>query len=101
MERPCVHADRKPRAEGRSQAAGAVMKPMKPRDKGELGKPIYVGSIPFEAANEEQQGRIEQGIEQAAINKLPLLMEHYKIPNEDDYFSLALALAKDWVPGFQ
>jgi hypothetical protein len=77
------------------------MKPKKPRYKGELGKPIYVGSIPIEAANEEQQERIEQGFEQAAINKLPLLMEHYKIPNEDDYFSLALALAKDWVPGFQ
>jgi hypothetical protein len=77
------------------------MKPKKPRYKGELGKPIYVGSIPIEAANEEQQGRIEQGIEQAAIKKLPLLMEHYKIPNKDDYFSLALALAKDWVPGFQ
>ena len=28
-------------------------------------------------------------------------MEHHKIPNEDDYFSLALALAKDWVPAFQ
>ena len=77
------------------------MKPKKPRYKGELGKPIYVGSIPFEAVNEEQQERIEQGIEQAAIEKLPLLMEHYKIPNKDDYFSLALALAKDWVPAFQ
>jgi hypothetical protein len=77
------------------------MKRKKPRYKGELGKPIYVGSIPFEAANEEQQERIDQGIEQAAINKLPLLMEHYKIPNKDDYFSLALALAKDFVPGFQ
>jgi hypothetical protein len=77
------------------------MKPKKPRYKGELGKPIYVGSIPIEAANEEQQERIEQGFEQAAINKLLLLMEHYKIPNEHDYFSLALALAKDWVPGFQ
>jgi len=73
------------------------MKPKKPRYKGELGKPIYVGSIPFEAANEEQQERIEQ----AAIKKIPLLMEHYKIPNKDDYLSLALALAKDWVPGFQ
>jgi hypothetical protein len=77
------------------------MKPKKPRYKGELGKPIYVGSIPIEATNEEQQERIEQGIEQEAIKKLPLLTEHYKIPNKDDYFSLALALAKDWVPGFQ
>ena len=77
------------------------MKPNKPRYKGELGKPIYVGSIPIEATNEEQQERIEQGIEQVAIEKLPLLMEHYKIPNKDDYFSLALALARDWVPGFQ
>jgi hypothetical protein len=76
------------------------MKPKKPRYKGELGKPIYVGTIPIEGTNEQQE-RIDQGIEQAAINKLPLLMEHYKIPNKDDYFSLALALAKDWVPGFQ
>jgi hypothetical protein len=77
------------------------MKPKKPRYKGELGKPIYVGSIPIEATNEEQQERIEQGIEQEAIKKLSLLTEHYKIPNKDDYLSLALALAKDWVPGFQ
>jgi hypothetical protein len=38
------------------------MKPKKPRYKGELGKPIYVGSIPIEAANEEQQGRIEKAL---------------------------------------
>jgi hypothetical protein len=77
------------------------MKPKKPRYKGELGKPIYVGSIPFEAANEVQQERIEQGIEQAAIKKLPLLMDHYDIKDKDDYLSLALALAADHVPGFQ
>jgi len=77
------------------------MKTKKPRYKGELAKPIYVGSIPIEGTNEEQQEWIEQVIEQEAIEKLPLLMGHYKIPDKDDYFSLALALARDHVPGFR
>jgi hypothetical protein len=77
------------------------MKTKKRRYKGELAKPIYVGSIPIEGANEKQQECIEQVIEQEAIEKLPLLMEHYKIPNKDDYFSLVLALARVHVPGFQ
>ena len=77
------------------------MKTRKPRYKGELAKPIYVGSIPIEGANEEQSEWIEHVIEQEIVEKLPFLMEHYKIPNKDDYFSLALALAMDFVPGFQ
>jgi hypothetical protein len=33
--------------------------------------------------------------------KLRLLMSHYSIPNPDDWFSLALALARDHVPGLR
>jgi hypothetical protein len=76
------------------------MKTKKRTYKGELAKPIYVGSIPIEGANEEQEW-IEQVIEQERIEKLPLLMEHYKIEGKDNYLSLALALAMDHVPGFQ
>ena len=32
--------------------------------------------------------------------KLPLLLQHYAIEDETDYFGLALALARDHVPGF-
>ena len=35
------------------------------------------------------------------IKKLRLLMEHYSIPDKDDWFGLAVALATDHVPGFQ
>jgi hypothetical protein len=76
------------------------MKTKKPRYKGELNKPIRVGSIPIETTNESSEW-IEQGIEQEMIEKLPLLMEHYEITDKDDYFSLALALAMDHVKGFQ
>ena len=34
-----------------------------------------------------------------AIEKLPLLMEHYEV--NDNYFSLALVLAMKYEPGFQ
>jgi hypothetical protein len=77
------------------------MKTKKPSYKGELAKPIYVGSIPIEATNEEQSEWIEQVIKQEMIEKLPLLFQHYRIPDKDDYFSLAFALAMDYVPGFQ
>jgi hypothetical protein len=78
------------------------MKTNKRRWKGELAKPIYVGSLPLEAtSSEEASAWIEQVIEQEMFEKLPLLMQHYEIANEDDYFSLALALACDHVPGFQ
>jgi hypothetical protein len=77
------------------------MKTKKPRYKGELAKPIRVGSIPIETTDEKQSEWIEQVTEQEIIEKLPLLMEHYGIADKDDYFSLALALAKDHVRGFQ
>jgi len=81
------------------------MKTKKRRWKGELRKAIYVGSIPIETTSEESENEesewIEQVIQQEMIEKLPLLMEHYKIADKDDYFSLALLLARDHVPGFQ
>ncbi|MDD5336155.1 MAG: hypothetical protein PHS32_20660 [Rhodoferax sp.] len=45
---------------------------------------------------------IERGIDQE-FEKLPLLFEHYGIEARDhaSYIRLALALARDWVPGFQ
>jgi hypothetical protein len=77
------------------------MKLKKPRYKGELAKPIRVGSIPIRTTNEEQSEWIEQVIGQEMIEKLPLLMKHYKIADKDDYFSLALALAMAHVKGFR
>jgi hypothetical protein len=38
---------------------------------------------------------------QKFVEKLDLLMKHYLIPDPHDWFSLALALAVDHVPGFQ
>jgi hypothetical protein len=73
------------------------MKTKKRRWKGELRKPIYIGSIPIEGANE----KLEASVEQEVIERLQLLMKHYRIAGEDDYFSLALKLATDYVPGFQ
>jgi hypothetical protein len=74
----------------------------KRRYKGELAKPIHVGSIPIETTSEEQSDWIKQQfVEQELIEKLPLLMEYYKIADNDDYFSLALALARHHVPGFR
>jgi hypothetical protein len=77
------------------------MKTEKPRYKGELNKPICVGSIPIETTDEKHSQWLEQDIEREMIEKLLLLMEHYEITDKDDYFSLALALAKDHVKGFQ
>jgi hypothetical protein len=77
------------------------METKKRRYKGELAKPIRVGSIPIQTTNEEQSEWIKQVIEQTIIEKLPLLLEHYKIADKDDYFSLAVALAVKHVPGFR
>ena len=74
----------------------------RPRWKGDLAKPIYVGSIPLEATSDEEASAwIEQVIAREIMGKIPLLMRHYGIADEDDPLSLALALARDFVPGFQ
>jgi len=69
----------------------------KHRWKGKLHKPIYIGSIPIEGTNE----RLQETVEQEIIEKLQLLMKHYGIADKDDYLSLALALASNYVPGIQ
>jgi hypothetical protein len=69
----------------------------KRRYTGKLAKPIYVGTIPIEGTIEE----LPEWIEREIVEKLPILMEHYGIADKDDFFSLALALAMDYVPGFQ
>jgi hypothetical protein len=43
----------------------------------------------------------DEAITQKILGKLALLMKHYSISDPDDWFSLALALAVDHVPGFQ
>jgi hypothetical protein len=72
------------------------------RWKGELAKPIYVGVIPtIETTSEELDDYCEPVIWQELLKKLALLMQHYQIADKDDFFSLALALAMDHVPGFR
>jgi hypothetical protein len=55
------------------------------RWKRELAKPLLVGVA---LTNKD-------------LEKLALLMEHYKIADKTDYLSLALELAMDHVPGFR
>jgi hypothetical protein len=85
----------------------------KPRWKGELRKPIYVGTIPgiettkgwvrtWPDGRRVRADRWSQaGIWNEHIRKLNLLRKHYKIKNKEDFFRLALRLAIDCVPGFE
>jgi hypothetical protein len=83
----------------------------KVRWTGELKRPIRVrvnrpqglaitDPVTVTRANEEMI-RLANAIGERILEKLRLLMEHYSIPDKDDWFSLALALATDHVPGFQ
>jgi len=83
----------------------------KHRWKGELAKPIrpkvirpqglFVTDAETVArANEEMDDLYRQAIEETRLEKLRLLMDHYGISDKADFFSLALALAIDHVPGF-
>jgi hypothetical protein len=72
----------------------------KHRWKGELAKPIRIGSIPIETT-EPTDHYLQAAIESEFAEKLNLLMDHYEITDKDDFFSLALALAIDHVPGFR
>lgn len=80
--------------------------------KGELAKPLLVGvaltnkdlerlATNKDLINEDLDNRLQHAIRESHIEKLALLMEHYKIADKTDYLSLALALAVDHVPGFQ
>jgi hypothetical protein len=82
----------------------------KHRWKGELAKPIRPKVIRPQGlavtdaetvarANEEMEDLYRQAIEETLVEKLPLL-DHYGISDKADFFSLALALAIDHVPGF-
>lgn len=52
-------------------------------------------------ANEEMERLACEAIHDELVKKLRLLMGHYGIADKDDWFSLAIALATDHVPGFQ
>jgi hypothetical protein len=85
----------------------------KHRWKGNLAKPIYVGTIAgIEATKgwvkswpDGKRMRADQWsravIWNELIQKLDLLRKHYRIKNKEDFFSLALRLAMDCHPGFQ
>jgi hypothetical protein len=84
----------------------------KHRWQGELARPIrprvirplnlcFVDPNNIAQANEEMARLTEEAIAQEYFQKLDLLMKHYSIPDPNDWFSLALALAVDHVPGFQ
>jgi len=81
------------------------------RWKGELAKPIRPQVIRPQGlavtdaetvarANEEMEELYRQAIDERRVEKLSLLMDHYGISDKADFFSLALALAIDHVPGF-
>ena len=83
----------------------------KHRWKGELAKPIRPKVIRPQGlavtdaetvarANEEMENLYRQAIEETRVEKLRFLMDHYGISDKADFFSLALALAIDHVPGF-
>jgi hypothetical protein len=88
-------------------------KPRKKRRwKGELAKPIRPKVIrprglaitdakTVARANEEMEDLYRQAIEEKRAEKLRLLIDHYGIADKADFFSLALALAIDHVPGFR
>src|SRR5262249_17096772 len=105
-------------AEGCPNATGAVMKAPGPKRKGphhwkgELAKPLLVSvaltnkdlerlATNENLINEDLDNRLQQAIRESHIEKLALLMEHYKIADKTDYFSLALASAVPHVPGCQ
>jgi hypothetical protein len=71
------------------------------RWKGELAKPLLVGVALTNKNLEDLDARLEQAIYESRVEKLALLMEHYKIADKTDYFRLALELAIDHVPGFR
>jgi hypothetical protein len=80
--------------------------------KGKLAKPLLIGvaltnkdlerlTTNEDLINEDLDNRLQQAIRESRIEKLALLMEHYKIADKTDYLSLALELAIDHVPGFR
>jgi hypothetical protein len=60
------------------------------RWKGELAKPLFVGVALTNKNLKNLNARLEQTIYESRVEKLPLLMEHYRIADMSDYFRLAL-----------
>ena len=84
----------------------------KKRWKGELSRPIQltinrpkglaiIDPETVSKANEEMTYLYEKALAAKFFDKLRLLMKHYGISEEDDWFGLSLALAIDHVPGFR
>ena len=83
----------------------------KHRWKGELAKPIRpkvirprglrVTADTVAAANREMDDLYRKAIEKEYLAKLILLMDEYGIADKTDFFSLALALAIEHIPGFK
>jgi hypothetical protein len=79
---------------------GELARPIRPRVIRPLGL-CFVDPDTIAQANDEMIRLTNEAIAQKFVEKLDLLMKHYLIPDPHDWFSLALALAVDHVPGFQ
>jgi hypothetical protein len=86
----------------------------KRRYTGELAKPIvwpapptFWGAVTEERVHkfwrdyENHQRKAEQCVKQKLLQKMSLLMKHFKIADEGDAAALARALAREHVPGFK
>jgi len=91
---------------------GGGRKPKKPhRWTGELAKHIRpkvvrprglaVTAETVQAANKEMEDLYRQAIDNEYLVKLDLLMDDYGITDKTNFFRLALALAREHVPGFR
>jgi hypothetical protein len=88
------------RGRKKSRWTGELAKPIRVRVDRQLGLAITDPET-VTRANEEMTRLAGEAITRRVHEKLHLLMEYYSIPDKDNWFSLALALATDHVPGFQ
>jgi hypothetical protein len=88
-------------ASGRKRRwTGELARPIRPR----VNRPRGLAVTDIETvtkANNEMNDLYRAAIQEQFLEKLLLLMEHYEISDKEDWFSLALALAIDHVPGFR
>lgn len=84
----------------KSRWTGQLAKPIRVRVDRQRGLAITDPET-VTRANEEMTRLAVEAIARRVHEKLHLLMEYYSIPDKDDWFSLAVALARDHVPGFQ
>jgi hypothetical protein len=69
-----------------------------------VDRPQGLSIIDYETvakANEEMTRLAAEAVAPRILLKLRFLMEHYSIPDMDDWFHLAVALANDHVRGFK